>query len=317
MSRDSNLPLDLPIASSPSSSPTLNSGSSEQLSAGNTSRPTESRSQSERLGRHGLAALQQELSERDWAILRSIAEHRFLTTKQVEQLHFTNHATPSSAARSCRYVLRRLQDLRVIRSLDRRVGGLRAGSASFVWTTAAVGRRLLDLSATNPSRRHAEPSERFLQHSLAIAATHLSLIAAARGGDTELLTVELEPACWRPFLAASGSQAVLQPDLMVTTGAGNYEDAWFIEVDLGTEHLPTLLRKCEHYQTYRATGIEQHRHGGFPWVVWLLSTEARATALSKAIQRKRSIDAELFKITTPSGLIPLMTTNEKGGVYAP
>jgi hypothetical protein len=261
--------------------------------------------------------LQQELSDRDWAILRSVAEHRFLTTKQIDQLHFTSHRTPTSAARSCRYVLHRLDELRVIRSLDRRVGGLHAGSAAFVWTTAAVGRRLLDLSATSPSRRHAEPSERFLQHSLAIADTHLALVAADQAGGLELLTVELEPVCWRPFVASSGSQAVLQPDLMVSTGAGDFEDAWFIEVDLGTEHLPTLLRKCEQYKRYRATGIEQERHGGFPWVVWLLSTEARAAALTSAIARKRSVDAALFKITTPSGLIPLMTTNEKGGANAP
>lgn len=313
----SDLPVDLPVASSPTSADTLKKGSSDKLSAGNTPRLAQSRSQSERLGRHGLAALREGLSERDWAILHSVADHRFLTTKQIEQLRFTGHATPSSAARSCRYVLKRLQELRVLRSLERRVGGLHAGSAASVWTTAAVGRRLLDLSADTPSRRHAEPSERFLHHALAIAETHLSLVRANRAGELELLTVELEPACWRPYVAASGSKAVLQPDLLVTTGAGDFEDAWFIEVDLGTEHLPTLVRKCEHYQTYRATGIEQERHGGFPWVVWLLSTDARVAGLQQAIERKRSMDVALFKITTPGGLIPLLTTNEKGGVYAP
>jgi hypothetical protein len=304
-----DLPLALPLASSGEPSDRKEHASAAPTSAGNTPRTTRTRSQSERLGRHGLAALRRSLSERDWAMLRSVAEHRFLTTKQLERLHFTDHTTPASAARSCRYAVRHLAEQRLIRSLARRIGGLRAGSASYVWTTDVVGRRLLTTDTDTPPRRHAEPSERFLQHALAIAETHLALIDADRRGDLELLRVELEPSCWRPYLTGSGSRAVLQPDLLVTTGAGEFEDAWFIEVDLGTEHPPTLLRKCEQYQAYRATGIEQARYGGFPWVVWLLSTEDRVERFREAVARARSLDRDLFRLTTPTGLLGELTTH--------
>lgn len=314
MTSATDIPLDPPVASSASLSQPRESGRSRRLTAGNTPRETRTRSQSERVGRHGLESVRDELSERDWAILRSVADHRFLTTHHIEMLHFDGHASSSSAARSCRHVLKRLHDKRIVRCLERRVGGVRAGSAAYVWTTGPVGRRLLSSPASTHMRRHQEPSERFLRHALAIADVHVALIAADRRADIELLTLSLEPHCWRRYLAAGGSRAVLQPDLAATTGAGDYEDAWFIEVDLGSEHLPTLIRKCEQYETYRRTGIEQQRYGSFPLVVWLLPSDKRVDDFQAALNRTRAVDQLLFLVTTPAGLLPLMTTNEpKGG----
>jgi hypothetical protein len=306
------LPFDPPFASTVNPQNPCQSGPVPSLAAGKTPRETRTRRHSERLGRHGLAALASELSERDWAVLRDVAGHRFLTTKHVERLHFTHHTTATSAARTCRQVLQRLRQLRVLHSLDRRVGGIRAGSASYVWTTGPVGRRLLDsVDNSGRARRHQEPSERFLQHALAIADVHLALVEADRRRELELLRVELEPACWRPYTAAAGNRAVLQPDLAITTGAGEFEDAWFLEVDLGNEHLPTLLRKCELYQTYRLTGIEQERFGGFPLVVWLLSSQHRVDQFQAASDRSRVVDDSLLRIITPAELLPLITTNNQ------
>jgi hypothetical protein len=317
-----DLPIDLPAVSPAIPMQPLNHQASPPTSAGNTPRETRSRSQTEgtgRAGRRQLLELADELTPRDWAILHSIAEHRFLTTRQLQMLHFAAHASPASASRSCRRVLERLRKVRVIGSLQRRIGGVRAGSAGYVWTTAAVGRRLLVTAADTPSRRHQEPSDRFLRHALAIADTHLALLEANRRGDLELVSVELEPACWRPYVAAGGQRAVLQPDLAITTGAGDYEDAWFIEVDLGSEHIPTLIRKCQQYETYRRTGIEQQRFGSFPWVLWLLSNERRVQAFQAALRHARSLDDELFRIATPAQLLDVITTTNqpKGGVNEP
>src|SRR5207302_5513936 len=96
------------------------------------------------LGRRGLTQLRQRLSERDLAILRSVADHRFLTARQVEALHFADHATQLAAARVCRRVLARLIDQRLLARLQRRFGGVRAGSASFVYALGPVGGRLIE-----------------------------------------------------------------------------------------------------------------------------------------------------------------------------
>lgn len=319
MTRRDPLPFVPPVASTAPLQTPRSAGPSALLAAGKTPRETRTRRQSERIGRHGLTRLREQLSDRDLAILQAVASHRFLTTQHLQRLHFIDHATSTSAARTCRLVTQRLGQLNVLHSLDRRIGGIRAGSASYVWTTGAVGRRLLDAERDgNRSRRHQEPSERFLDHALAIADVHLTLKEAHRGGQLELLSLDLEPACWRPYTSSAGSRAVLQPDLAATTGAGDYEDAWFIEVDLGSEHLPTLLRKCQQYQAYRETGIEQQRYGGFPIVIWLLQTERRVEQLVEAIQRSRQLDGRLFVVTTPAGLLPTITNNNqlRGGDHA-
>ena len=41
------------------------------------------------LGRRGLAQLLERLSERDLDVIGSVAEHRFLTARQIEALHFS------------------------------------------------------------------------------------------------------------------------------------------------------------------------------------------------------------------------------------
>jgi hypothetical protein len=191
--------------------------------------------------------------------------------------------------------------------LDRRVGGVRAGSQSFVWTLGPVGDRVLRLGSGSTTRqRLREPSVRFLDHCLAIADLHVALVLAHRKQRVELIEVSTEPDCWRPFTGIGGEALVLQPDLSAVTGAGEYEDHWFMEVDLGNEHLPTLVKKCQQYQTYRATGTEQADGGVFPAVVWVMSSDARVDKLRAALQSARQLRAELFRITTPDGFVDLI-----------
>lgn len=185
------------------------------------------------------------LSERDRQVLDSVAEHRFLTTKHIERLHFVDHATPLAAARICRRVLARLHAARLLHRLDRRVGGLHAGSAGYVWSIGLVGDHVLRHAAGDGLRRRIkEPSATFLDHTMAIADAHLALVDAARADSFELVAVEHEPSCWRGFTTASGATDTLRPDLYAVTATGDYEDCWFLEIDRGTESLPTLIRKC-------------------------------------------------------------------------
>lgn len=260
-----------------------------------------------RVGRRRLGVIERELSERDWAILASLDQHRFLTTRQLQALHFHDHASPAAATRICLRVLSRLCELGVVEHLVRRVGGVRAGSASYVWRVGSVGDRLLRQASGDGIRaRRKEPSARHLDHCLAIADCHLALLAAARARRLELLTVATEPESWRSYLGVSGAPEVLKPDLYAVTATGEYEDHWFVELDRATESLPTLVRKCAQYERYRRTGREQAETGIFPLVVWVVPDDDRVTKLQAALNAARRLDTTLFRITTPERFAELV-----------
>jgi Replication-relaxation len=249
----------------------------------------------ERLGRRGLVRLSDTLSQRDRQVLSVVAAHRFLTTRQIEAFCFTDHVSALAAARGCRRVLARLHELRVLNRLERRIGGVRAGSASFVWTVGPVGDRLLRDGSGQPRRRWHEPSATFLDHALAVADTHLRLRRAAGQGAFDLVGVDLEPACWRSYLNGAGGSETLRPDLYVVTASDAYEHCWFIEVDRGSESLPRLLSKCGQYEAYRRSGREQQRTGTFPLVLWVFPDERRAAKLQRAIATAPRLDPQLFR----------------------
>jgi hypothetical protein len=267
------------------------------VSATNT---TSSLTSPTRVGSRQLARLRRSLSERDWQVLRLVAGHRYLSSGLVEAFCFDDHATPASGARTARRVLRRLAESGLLVTLGRRVGGVRAGSSSYVWQLAPAGARLL-MSGDSPRRPH-EPSPRFLDHCLSVANVHLQLLGLQRQGRLEQVSVQLEPDCWRGFVGPGGERRLLQPDLYVRTVTARYEDRWFIEVDLGTESLPTLLGKCAQYEIYRASGSEQAASGVFPLVVWHLSTAARRDALATRIARSAALTPQLYRLALPGEL---------------
>jgi hypothetical protein len=255
-----------------------------------------------RLGTKSTKALRSMLTERDMAILRSIFEHRFLTTRQICQLHFHSHASYGSAIRACTRVLARLGGHKLIHKLSRPVGGMGGGSASFIWGIDAAGDRLLkkELPPEEVKRARAfEPTPIFLAHTLAIADARLMLEDLGRGDHIELLDVATEPFNWRPFVARSGQTQTLKPDLYAVTATVDFEDHWFLEIDRGTESIPTLIRKCEHYQRYQATGLEQEAHGVFPVVLWLVPTEARRERFRAAIDSHKRLSSNLFRVAAP------------------
>ena len=229
-----------------------------------------------RLSRLELERLRRRLSERDRELLAQVGELRLMSTRQVEALHFPpeSHASPSAAARAGRRVLERLARDRLLRRLQRRIGGVHAGSAGYIYALAPVGQRLLELERPRP--RLWEPSRLFVEHTLAISQLVTDLTLAARQGDFELLSVQVEPECWRPVPGLA--RTVLRPDLFVALGVGEFEHRWFVEIDRGTVHLPTLLKKCRLYERYYRAGSEQAEHGVFPRVLWI-TTDPRGEAL--------------------------------------
>lgn len=252
-----------------------------------------------RVGARALATLKHELTRRDWQVLQLVADHRYLTTRQIESFCFADMGTAESASRTARRVLARLASQAVLRTLARRIGGIRAGSSGTVYYLAPAGARLLD-EKTGSHYRGREPSDRFLAHCLAIGETHLELNSLATRDTITDIEVTLEPACWRTWTGPGGETRSLQPDLAAIITTPDYEDTWFIEVDMGTESVPTILTKCAIYDTYRRTGAEQAAHGVFPRICWLMhgpKAEARAATLRQRLTSIHYPDG-LFRVAT-------------------
>lgn len=262
----------------------------------------------QRLGRRGLERVRNRLSDRDLAILHSVDAFRLLSTRQVEALHFHGHATELTGARSARRVLERLTRDRVLVRLERRIGGVRAGSASYIYAVGPAGHRVIH---DDSSRRWREPSEAFVAHTLAVADLVVALTEQGREGKVELVEYETEPSCWRDYPRPMTGAQTLKPDLFVVTATEESELRWFVEIDLGTESGTAIVRKCRTYHAYWQSGIEQDRHDVFPKVLWVADTPRRAGLIRRAISKARSLHEPLFDVTTTEEATVVLAGDER------
>jgi hypothetical protein len=241
--------------------------------------------------------------------VRDLAQLRLMRTDQIERLHF-HEGSAGTRPRRCRSVLQRLFNHRLIERLDRRVGGIRAGSTGFIYRLSPKGRRLLGLLDGDARRsRLPEPRLVFQEHTLAVTELAVRLHVRARANDLELLRFEAEPTCWRQFTGLGGESITVRPDAFVIVAAGEYEHLSFIEVDLGTESRATIRRKAELYRRYAASGHEQTTFGIFPKVVFLANDVRRARSLTAALQQTPGRSA-LFTVGLLDHPVPLLAGGE-------
>jgi len=207
-----------------------------------------------------VAAIGEQLSDRDEALLQDVGRLRLVSGDQLARLHY---GTSASSRRLARLDLKRLVAMRVLARTERRIGGVRAGSAGFVYGLDVAGQRLLW-----PERRRrwaiTTPGEMFGRHTLAVSEVYVRLRTAERSGGFTLSVFDTEPACWRRYVGPGGAAVVLKPDAHVVTASAGYEDHVFVEVDLATETRPRLLTKARRYVDYYRSGREQARFGVFP-----------------------------------------------------
>lgn len=137
-----------------------------------------------------------------------------------------------------------------------------------------------------------------MSHSLAVAELHTLLMEGDRSRRFELLALSAEPACWREYAGGIGSQgqATLKPDSYVRLGVGDYEDSYFVEVDMGSEGSHTLGRKLGEYVAYQASGSEQEQRGVFPRVLWLAPDTERAEVIGDCVEGLPPASRELFAV---------------------
>ena len=268
-----------------------------------------------RLTRQQLVETAAALSERDREVLTAVQRYRYLLTGQIQRLYFYSAATPTAAHRAAARALKRLRGLGLVDHLARRIGGVRAGSGGLVWHLTHAGERLLRLheQTTSPVRRFFEPSPYFLAHSLAVAEVAVNLTEICREQHSMKLTaLQPEPECWRTY-SEYGSMLSLKPDLFAIAVSGQYEDRWFIEVDLATESPSKVVDKCERYHKYYRSGLEQQEAGVFPLTVWNVPTAERKEKLIKHIREAFDKQPRLFAIITKDELWALVCQGGEGG----
>lgn len=253
-----------------------------------------------RVGRNQLEKYNEELSTRDREILASLKKCKFLLTGQIQRLHIINASTQKAARRAAARELRKLKDYGLVNTLERRIGGTRAGSGSLIWHLTEAGERFLAMenSEQYTRRRYLEPSRMFLRHSLAVSECYVQFVEICRRTPgLTLLAADWEPDCWRPY-TQHGKIVSLKPDLFVATKSDGYEDRWFIEIDLSTESPSTIIGKCDRYRDYYRSGLEQKQFGVFPVVVWLVLDTGRKDRLRTAIQEAYPKGGKLFIVIT-------------------
>lgn len=252
------------------------------------------------------------LTARDRAIIETLDRLRVATTSQLQRLHFTG-GTPLANARQARRTLRRLVESDVLARLDRRVGGGTRGSSQAVYALSVAGQRLA--SACGPAggsrlRRPWTPHHSFLAHQLSVTEVFVELSEAEASGDCELLAFDAEPLSWRRFTGLAGARTILKPDTYLRLGLGEYEDAYFLEIDRATESLPTLARKLDTYRRYRQTGREQQRYGVFPQALFLVPDQARKQALVDLLGNQPAETWQLHRVSLASEALSVLLGRE-------
>lgn len=229
------------------------------------------------------------LGGRDRAILDTLARLRLVTGIQLERLHFADVAT-SVRARVRRRVLGRLVAWRVLSTLPRRIGGVRAGSSGLVFGLDTAGQHLV---VRGSARQVEPPGVRFVAHQLAVAELYVALVELARRDGFTVDAFAAEPACWWP----NGLGGWLKPDAFLSLSSGPVTDAWWIEQDMSTEHLPTVRRKLRAYLDFTGRG-HVGPTGVMPRVLVCVPDSARQEAIASVITRLPAPANELLRVAT-------------------
>lgn len=237
------------------------------------------------------------LSERDRAIVSTVNRLRLATGLQLERLHFTDLSGRSRNVKRWQ-VLKRLVDWGVLVPLPRRIGGPAHGSAKLVYALDSTGQGVTQLHATGSTdtsqvRRPGTPGERFVAHTLAVSELYVRLVEAAQHGQFRLRRFDAEPASWVP----NGLGGWLKPDAYAVLSSDVYDDAWWIEVDRATEHLPTLRRKLTAYLDFMERG-QLGPSGVMPRVFVTVPDEQRQAAVAAMLERLPEVAAKLLYVTT-------------------
>lgn len=250
-----------------------------------------------RLSRKRAATARCSLRERAITVLELLYTFRLLTTHHVRRLQ--GYEDTINDRQRVGHLMRGLLRYKLVRQLKRVKGGRGGGSEPGVYALAHAGRTFLDRIRPLKHPRPAwEISTRFQRHRLSGSELYVQLVELVRESQGEkylaqrasLETFSGEPKAWRHFTGMGGELVRLKPDAYVRLRIGKWVLRAFVEIDLGTESLPTIRKKFERYLAYRASGVEQRRTrkidgkpGIFPVVVLFVPDERRKQNIERVL----------------------------------
>ena len=246
------------------------------------------------------------LTDHDRKLLAALKQFRFMKTNQVQRLFFPPlTSTPRAALTATTRALNRLMKCGLVNHLEKRVGGVRAGSQGLIWHITEAGIRLLMMydGEEQGRKRIEEPSTTFLRHILAVTECYIQTVSICRcENNMHLEQITIEPECWREY-ELGAKNISLRPDLFAETISDDYRDFWFIEVDLDTESVGSIISKCKRYHEYYNSDLEQKKNGVFPVVLFIVPDEKRKKKIREAISESfRGSRAKIFMVITPNEL---------------
>jgi hypothetical protein len=244
-----------------------------------------------------LTQLAQQLPSRYTTVLPHLARTRVLTGAQLDRLLATAQETTQSTARVRRRIMHRLRDCGLVATLERRIGGVRAGSAGHIYTLTTAGHRFIEIKNTQsilPRRRHAQaPGKLFIAHTIAISEIYVRLVEESRTHNFRIATFATEPCCWWP----QGNGNYLRPDAYTVLRASTHSDCWWLEIDNNTESLPRIRQKCSTYlEFFHLGGVGPHNAP--PRVLFTAPDQQRTAAITDTISTVSAPTTEMITVTT-------------------
>jgi hypothetical protein len=238
-------------------------------------------------------AIGERLTGNDRQVIDVLRTVQLATGGQLRQLVWGDG---ESAARSARRQLAKLTSLRVVARLSYRPGGVRTGHDGFVYILDVVGQQVV--SPGRPPRRPRCPSPIFIEHAVAVTNCYVVLKQLEARRQIELVHFDAEPNCWRQYIGRGGAAMTLRPDAFAITGAGDWEDRWFLEVDRGTEYPSRIRSKAKQYISYWQSGREQAQSDVFPKVLFVAPDALRVDQLVKTLSSFETDHWRLFQVTS-------------------
>ena len=218
------------------------------------------------------------LQPRDHALLRSLAAFRVLRRDQIAQLAGFGSVTRVNV---------RLSKLRKAKLVERYFIASETGGRASIYAITRKGARAVEVPL-QPVRWQPNSvviGNAFAAHQLALNDVR---IAATKEGKTSVV--------WKTFDEPLSPASKLIPDGLIEITTDGLWHSLFLEVDLGTEALPTWTRKVRQYLQLATTGeFGQVVQGNRFAVLVIASSEARLRSLRAHVAK---LTSKLFWFTT-------------------
>lgn len=242
------------------------------------------------------------LTKQEEQILYFLYQTKYATTSQLARLYFSDSTKKSTQLRRANLCTKKLNERKFLTHLERRIGGVRAGSGSYVWQITTKGLKVLKRhypALTTKRQNSYEPTRHHLEHTLAISEVFIQLSELRIDKRIqEIDNFQFEPSCWRGWLDSHAGRVVLKPDIYLELSLEDYLDSYFIEVDRSSESLTRIVNKSKQYIRYYNLNIEQANNGVFPLVLWLTPDNKRKSAIEQRLQEELVDYWELFQVIT-------------------